>query len=200
MDCRYRPEIDDALLQKLTAVYAVGIIAVLRFVPMTEFWLNDAEAILRKPQVMLDYWKPIRTGLLLSCLSFILIRMWLFEMIIWNWLVIEDEIAEVIRATVDTNGLDDGKIDRLIARFWDGFSATGYGILLTLPAVIVILFKGITPSDVQPTFIRTLGACALITAVWTAKTIERITSAFLRARIEGVFERIYDERPFLRAK
>lgn len=200
MDCRYRPEIDDALLRRLTALYAVGIIAALRFVPMTEFWLDDTEAILRKPQVVLDYWKPIRTGLLLSCLSFTLIRMWLFEMIIWEWLVIEDEIETVVRETIETNHFDEAKVDCLIARFWEGFSATGYGILLTLPAVIVIIFKGMTPTDVQPTFMRTLGACALITAVWTAKTIERITLAFLRARIECMFERIYDERPSLRVE
>lgn len=200
MDCRYRPEIDDALLQKLTALYAVGMIAVLRFVPMTEFWLDDTQAILRKPQVILDYWKPIRTGLLLSGISFILIRMWVFEVIIWEWLVIEDEIDEVIQETIETDDFDVTNVNRLIARFWEGFIGVGYGILLALAAVIVILFKGTTPTDVQPTFMRTLGACALITAVWAAKTIERITRALLRTRIDAIFERIYNERPLLRAK
>ena len=189
----HRPNIDTDLLWKLTAVYAVAMALNLRFVPMTDFGLSANEAILRNPGTILNYWKPVRTTLLMAAFAFCLIRIWFFECIVWQWQTYEEAITKAFRVIITGQPYNQKEVQRLRSWFLSAASAQFLPLGLALLACIVIMFKGMTPADAQPTVFRTYAGSFIVTAAWTGFATSKITKAFVGARIAMIVEIVNEE-------
>ena len=189
-----QPRINEALLWKLTAVYAIGMLAALRLIPMTGLFLDKIEKMTQNSEEILNYWRPFNTTLLMSLFWQFAMRFCFYRHLLPAWLKPEEVITDIINGSDELYESRKRRIDGSQLRFVDEVSShyMAMGICLAIGLKIFVAWEltGPITKSAWNTFKETFLVSICFTYKWFSFSGNKIAKDFAEKQVASLFKHL----------